>query len=152
NPSAIILSRLFGCTAAVLSPVVVPGVTPVLGGIPSMFTGLLDFVLNSAGSLYVRGALSGITGVLAASPAGLSSVAKQTDPLPVTPGGPVVTGLVFGSQFALMPDSVRGPLLFRAYVAKTGQPDLGSRGLFRMGASGLETIMVEGLTVNGARN
>ena len=61
-------------------------------------------------------------------------------------------GLVFGGSFALMPDTARGVLLFRAGVTRQGTPESGQQGLFRLSPQGVQTLMVESLAVGGSRD
>jgi hypothetical protein len=143
------VERLFQHTAAGPAPLVVPGTTPVITTGPSTLSQLFDYVLDGAGAPFVYGSSAGLAGIFAAGSNGLSPVALQGQSIPKPAAGPSVQGLVFGSHFTLMPDSAHGSLLFTADVAGASPA---RQGMFRYGSQGLETVMVEQLTVNGARD
>jgi hypothetical protein len=148
--SALQVTRLFEHSSTGLSPLVIPGVTPILGGATGPLADLFDYVVGGDGRVFVHGAASGIPGVLAAGSSGLMPVVRQGQPVPPPLDGTNVAGYVFGGSFALMPDSERGALLFRAGVMKPG--DSPRAGLFRLGPQGIETLMVESVEVGGARD
>jgi hypothetical protein len=145
-------ARLFRRRGATREALVVPGRTPVTAGL--VVDDLQDFVVTADGELFVssRDIGLGAAGILRVEPSGLRPVAIPGQPLPRLADGREVSDLVFGEQFGLMPDSSRGGLLFRAKVSTTDGIPTGRRGLFRLGPQGLETLLVEGLGVAGARS
>jgi hypothetical protein len=148
--SAVPVTRLFGHSPAGLTPLVVPGTTPVQGGAPGSLGSLFDYVLDGSGSLFVSAAAGSTPGLMALQPAGLAPMVMQGQTIPPI-AGTDTTGRTFDGTFSLVPDSSRGSLVFIAGVAKKG--DATRRGLFKRNASGgIDTVMVEGIGVVGARN
>lgn len=150
--SSVSVTRLFEHLPVGLAPLVIPGLTPVTGGSALPLTSLLDYVLDSAGNVFVQGAAGGASSVLAVRPAGLAPVVTQGQAIPAPLDGTPAGGLVFGGSFALMPDSGQGVLFFRAGVTRQGTPESGQQGLFRLGPQGVQTLMVESLAVGGSRD
>jgi hypothetical protein len=151
--SAVPETRLFEHFPVGLAPLVIPGLTPVAGGgLAGPLVNLLDYVLDSAGNVFVQGTAGGVPGVLSVGPAALSPVVRQGLALPAPADGTNVQGLVFDGNFSLMPDSERGALLFRAGVTPQGTPPSGRQGLFRLSPQGVQTLMVESLAVGGSRD
>lgn len=132
-----------------LELLVLPGVTPVTGASPAPLTYLSDFVVSGDGSVFVSGGAVGSPGIFRVDTARLTPVVTTGQPVPRLADGRELRGLAFGSRFGLMPDSARGALLFRADVVSG---DTVRRGLFRLGPQGLETVLVEGVGIAGARD
>jgi hypothetical protein len=146
-------ARLFERSAAGLRPFVVAGQTQVVGGAPLTLTDLSDFVVTRAGEVFVHGAAAGASRVLAVGPTGLTPVAGQGQPVPPMVDGKKFPGLVFDGSFALVPESVRGDLFFRAGVWKPGNQKSRTRGIFHRTAQGaVETLLLENLVVGAARS
>jgi hypothetical protein len=150
--TAVPVTRLFEHFPTGLAPLVVPGLTPVTGQVVGPLADLFDYVVDSAGDVFVQGAAAGTQEVLAVRPAGLAPVVTQGQPIPAPLDGTDVRGLVFGGSFALMPDTARGVLLFRGGVTRQGTPESGQQGLFRLSPQGVQTLMVESLAVGGSRD
>lgn len=146
------VARLFDHATASLAALVVPGVTPVLGGSPTSLNDLSDCVINNAGTLFVQGGGGpGLASVLAVGPSGLTPLARQGQQIPTPADGTPVQGLFFSSRFELQPASANGPLLFRAGLARLDGSDSGMRGMFRVDSQGLKTLLVETLQTDSAR-
>lgn len=150
------MARLFEHSAAGLRPLVIPGQTRVASGNLSILTGLSDFVLSGFGELFVQGASANGAAVLRVDPTGLTPVAVQGQPVPPSRGGRPCsnsTGLAFDGTFDLRRDSACSDLLFAAEVQSMAQPPSVTRGLFRrQSPGGLETLLVQSITVAGARD
>jgi hypothetical protein len=133
-----------------LTPLIVPGLTPVAGPTPIPLTDLSDYVLNRAGGIFVSARSGAATGVLGLGPTGLTPLAAQGRPVPRFEDGSEAAGFSFDGGFSLVPDSARGELLFVAGVNKGEEKS--RKGLFRLDpALGLRTRMVEGLGVGSVR-
>lgn len=143
-----LVTRLFERSAAGLRPLVETGGNGSL----SPLADLTDFVVNQAGELFVQASVAGAPAVLAVRPAGLAPLAVRGQALPPMADGTRLPGLVFTGSFTLAPESSRGPLYFTGRVARPAGPSPSRRGLFRLGPQGLETVLVEGVAVQGARN
>jgi hypothetical protein len=150
------MARLFGGSATGMTPMVVPGRTAVAGSTAPLVN-LFDFVVNQDDTLFVHGTRVGdrnrlTPSVLAMGSKGLEKVVGQGDPVPsLVKDKPL--GLVFDGSFTLIPEWARGDLFF---LAGTWKPDnAGSKrsGIFHRAPDGrVETILLEGLGVEGARS
>jgi hypothetical protein len=148
--SAAQVTRLFEHGAGGLSPLVVPGTTKIQGSGAGTLGNLLDYVLDGSGSVFLSGVSGSTSGLMALQPSGLAPMVAQGQSIPPIAGADA-SGRVFDGTFSLVPDSARGDLVFIAGVAKRG--DTTRRGLFKRNATGgIDTVLVEGLGVVGARN
>lgn len=138
-------ARLFERSAAGLRPLIDPDVDT---------TDLRDFVVTGDGGVFVAygGQFARVSGIFRVQQGRLQPVAMPGGSIPPFAGGrnDEVRDLSFDVRFGLMPDSARGPLLFRAEVVM-GQRYVG-RGLFRLGPQGLQTLLIERMGVAGARD
>jgi hypothetical protein len=139
--------------APVIQPLVVPDVTLTAGPAPVALAQLNDLVVDRAGAVFISGATASQQGLFRVEGEGaaarLTAIALQGQVVPPALDGTNVAGFLFSGGFTLMADTAKGTLLFQAQVAKAGQA--ARLGLFRLDATGLQTIMVESLAVGSAR-
>jgi hypothetical protein len=149
------VGRLFQSKGSELKPAATTERTPVNGASGGVLARLSNLVAISD-----RVCLQGAARINQVIREGLFSLEQgrlvplklQEDSVPNGPKGELHPQLAFAGDFAVRPESAScGQLLFAARVRNTVKGGAQPRGLFRQTAAGVETLLIEGLEVTGAR-